>query len=322
MGRDGTVLWEDQPLIRPATPAAARGVHVGLDRAQTGAAVTRAPMPEDRRQGLDLDGVAERGPGAVRLDGVRPRGWAGVARAWRITRSWAGPLGRSGRCGPSWLTADPRITARTGSPSATASDSRFNRTTPQPSPRTKPSAASSKALHRPSGAIRRLRQHERVLGRQHHVDTAGQRQVAPLAPRLWQARCTATSEDEQAVSMVPCSGPQPQQVGHPAGGDAGSVARWSPWWSPAVLGTAGPGRSRWRPMPTNTPVRAAQRRSGASRPAPTPPRRPPAAGAAAGPSLEASRGAMPKNCGIEPAASSQEAALARWTSARASGVGS
>ena len=52
---------------------------------------------------------------------------------------------------PSWLIADPRTTASTRSPSRTASDSRLSTTTPAPSPRTNPSAPTSKVLHRPSG---------------------------------------------------------------------------------------------------------------------------------------------------------------------------
>ncbi|PEH70630.1 hypothetical protein CRM91_05125 [Burkholderia ambifaria] len=41
---------------------------------------------------------------------------------------------------PSWLTAEPAITASTGSPSASARDRRLSTTTAQPSPRTYPSA--------------------------------------------------------------------------------------------------------------------------------------------------------------------------------------
>ena len=73
-----------------------------------------------------------------------------------MTPSCAGPLGAvSPALGPSWLTALPRITASTRSPSATASDSRFSTTIPQPSPSEKPSAAASKVLQRPSAASMR-----------------------------------------------------------------------------------------------------------------------------------------------------------------------
>ena len=50
--------------------------------------------------------------------------------------------------------------------------------------------------------------HDDGLGREDQVHAAGERQRA-LSPsrRLWQARCTATSDDEQAVSTAtlgPC----------------------------------------------------------------------------------------------------------------------
>ena len=52
---------------------------------------------------------------------------------------------------PSWLIAEPRITASTRSPSRVASANRLSTTTPQPSLRTNPSASASKVLHRPVG---------------------------------------------------------------------------------------------------------------------------------------------------------------------------
>ncbi len=79
-----------------------------------------------------------------------------LASASRITASCAGPLGAvSPALGPSWFTALPRMIASTRSPSASASDSRFRTTIPQPSPSEKPSAAASKVLQRPSEASMR-----------------------------------------------------------------------------------------------------------------------------------------------------------------------
>ncbi|CEZ57124.1 Uncharacterised protein [Mycobacterium tuberculosis] len=52
---------------------------------------------------------------------------------------------------PSELVAEPRTTASTRSWSRTASANRLSTTTPQPSPRTNPSALASKLLHRPVG---------------------------------------------------------------------------------------------------------------------------------------------------------------------------
>ena len=64
-----------------------------------------------------------------------------LARAVRITACCAAPFGAvRPALRPSWLTAVPRITARTRSPSASASDNNFSTTMPQPSPRTKPLA--------------------------------------------------------------------------------------------------------------------------------------------------------------------------------------
>ena len=114
-----------------------------------------AARAQDRAQRLHLDRIAERGAGAVGLDVARRRRGAtpACASAARITASWAGPLGAvRPLLRPSWLTAVPRITARMRSPSACASERRLSTTTPQPSPRTKPSADASKVLQRPSGA--------------------------------------------------------------------------------------------------------------------------------------------------------------------------
>src|ERR1700679_689114 len=87
------------------------------------------------------------------------------------------------------------------SPSATASVSRLSTTTPHPSARTKPSADASKVLHRPSAAI--MCDFEKLIS-----NSGARTRLTPPAKaieqspsrKLWQARCTATSDEEQAVS--------------------------------------------------------------------------------------------------------------------------
>src|SRR5207247_10542206 len=116
----------------------------------------------------------------------------------------AGPLGAvSPPLRPSWLTAVPRITARIRSPLARASDKRLSTTRPQPSPLTNPSARSSKALLRPSGAIIPALESAIVFSG-HRITFTPPARARPHSPRrkLWQARGTATSDDEQAVSTA------------------------------------------------------------------------------------------------------------------------
>ena len=90
-----------------------------------------------------------------------------------------------------------------GSPAASASDRRLRTTTPQPSPRTKPLPRASKVLQRPSGAS--------AWARDTLLDECGERmRLTPHASaiehswlrRLWEARCSATSDDEHAVSTT------------------------------------------------------------------------------------------------------------------------
>ena len=62
------------------------------------------------------------------------------------------------------------------------------------------------------------------------VDAARESRPRLARARLWQAACTATSEDEQAVSMAMLGRPvQVEQVGETVGGDAegGAGARVS-----------------------------------------------------------------------------------------------
>ena len=121
-----------------------------------------------------------------------------------MTRSWEGPLGAlSWLLAPSWLTAEPRMTARTGCPLAWASERRSSRTRPAPSEKPAPSAAAAKDLQRPSGASPRCRLYSMNSPGVAMTVTppARARSHSPLR-RAWQARCIATSEDEQAVSIV------------------------------------------------------------------------------------------------------------------------
>ena len=126
-----------------------------------------------------------------------------LRRAALITASCAGPLGTvSPLLRPSELTALPRITARMGSPAATASGNRLRAITAQPSARTKPSAAASKVLQCPSGAIMPHFENSTIASGESTTLTppASARLLSP-ARRLWQARCTATRDEEQAVSI-------------------------------------------------------------------------------------------------------------------------
>ena len=130
--------------------------------------------------------------------------------ASRISASCAGPFGTvKPPLRPSWFTAVARITARTRSPSAKASDRRFRTTTPHPSLLTYPSADASKALHRPSRAsIRALARTTFSSGkRRTFTPPTMATRLSPIR-RLWQAKCTATSDDEHAVStdrLGPCN---------------------------------------------------------------------------------------------------------------------
>ncbi|AKA09227.1 hypothetical protein SAZ_40870 [Streptomyces noursei ZPM] len=136
-----------------------------------------------------------------------------LARAWRMTRCWDGPLGAVRPLeAPSWLTAEPRMTARTRCPLARATESRSSRTRPTPSARVMPSAPSAYALQRPSSARARCRlKPTNDIG----VDMmltppARARELSPLR-RDWQARCRATREEEQAVSSVTAGPSNPKR---------------------------------------------------------------------------------------------------------------
>src|SRR5689334_25214900 len=90
-----------------------------------------------------------------------------------------------------------------GSPSASARASDFNTTTPTPSPRTYLSARASKGLQRPSAAIKPALEKAMVgCGDRMRLDPPTSARVLSPARRLAHARCSATNDDEQAVSTA------------------------------------------------------------------------------------------------------------------------
>ena len=178
----------------------------------SGCAASRSSA-EHRAERLDLDRIAERGAGAVRLDvadRARRNARGGERRAdHRLLRR---PV-RRGQAAAAPVLVDG---ACRGSPRGSRSPSAMRVAQPlEHDHRRSPRRARSRRRRRRTscsgrrGAIMRaLREVDVELGRQDQVDAAGQRQVALAARRLWQARCTATSDDEQAVSTAmlgPCS---------------------------------------------------------------------------------------------------------------------
>ncbi len=136
-----------------------------------------------------------------------------LASACRITRCWEGPLGAVRPLeAPSWLTAVPRTTASTRWPSRWASESRSTSSSPTPSPHPVPSAAPAYALQRPSAESARWRENStKVVG----VDITA---TPPASARSHSpersdcaARCSATSEEEQAVSTVTAGPSNPKE---------------------------------------------------------------------------------------------------------------
>jgi hypothetical protein len=132
-----------------------------------------------------------------------------LASACRITRSCEGPLGALRPFeAPSWLTALPLITERIVRSLRCASERRSSTSMPTPSASAVPSAPSAKALQRPFGAS--------APWKLNWISIAGEAStVTPPASASahspWRsaraARCSATREEEQAVSTViagPC----------------------------------------------------------------------------------------------------------------------
>jgi hypothetical protein len=121
-----------------------------------------------------------------------------------MTRCCDGPFGAVRPLeAPSWFTAVPRTTARTWWPLRWASDSRSTSSMPIPSPHAVPSAPSANALQRPSTARPRLREKSMNAPGEDMIVTppARARSHSPLRS-AWTARCSATSDEEHAVSTV------------------------------------------------------------------------------------------------------------------------
>ena len=135
-----------------------------------------------------------------------------LASAVRMTRCWEGPFGAvRPLLAPSWLTAEPRTTARTGWPLARASQSRSSSSSPAPSLQAVPSAAAANDLHRPSGASPRCRLNSmNIPGPAMTVTPPARAMEHSRFRSAWQARCSATSEDEHAVSTVTAGPSRPR----------------------------------------------------------------------------------------------------------------
>jgi hypothetical protein len=191
-------------LIIPATPAAA-WVWPRLDLhepSSTGsvrsrpytAASAAASIGSPRLVPVPCASTASMSPA------VRPAS----ARAARITRSCAGPLGTvRPLVAPSEFTALPRTSASTGCPSSRAVDSLASTSTPTPSAQLVPSAAAANALQRPSAAMPPWRANSaNTSGTDTTATPAASARLDSPARSERTARWTATSEDEHAVSTV------------------------------------------------------------------------------------------------------------------------
>ena len=113
------------------------------------------------------------------------------------------------------------MTARMRSPSASASERRLRTTTPQPSPRTKPSARGVEGLAAAVGGQHAaLRKRDAGFGHQDDVHAAGNGKVAIPAAQAHAGEVGGNQRrgtggvDGEAGSL------QPEHVGQAAGGDA------------------------------------------------------------------------------------------------------
>ena len=188
---------------------------------------SRAVLAVGREQRLRLDRVAERRAGAVRLDRVHlapasgPRSASAcadhpllrgavrrrqpVARAVLVDRAAAHHRrAPGGRC----------AARRTAAPAPARPRPRTSRCR-RPRPRTTCSAR--------RGASPRWRQNStNSTGRRQHRHARRPAPASTRPPRsAWQARCSATSEEEHAVSTVTAGPSRPKHVRHPARDHAG-----------------------------------------------------------------------------------------------------
>src|SRR5262245_31414731 len=104
---------------------------------------------------------------------------------------------------PSLVTALPRMTARTVSPSASASDRRLSTTTPPPLPQIVPADRASNARQWPSGEVTPPSAYTYPQPGGRSIDAAPASAIShsPLRSAS-QARCAATREVEHAVCSV------------------------------------------------------------------------------------------------------------------------
>ncbi|GAA1643045.1 hypothetical protein GCM10009828_084740 [Actinoplanes couchii] len=130
-----------------------------------------------------------------------------------MTRRCDGPFGAVRPLeAPSELTAEPRSTARMVRPLRCASDRRSSTRTPTPSDQPVPSAESANDRQYPSAARPPWRAiSTKVVGLDITVTPAAI--AVPHSPwrNDWAARCSATSDDEQAVSMVTVAPTEPKK---------------------------------------------------------------------------------------------------------------
>jgi hypothetical protein len=104
---------------------------------------------------------------------------------------------------PSLFTAEPLMTARMASRLRSALASGLSMTAPAPSPGTKPSAAASNTRQRPVGESAPERERSKYgVGVSSRLTPPAIAMSHSPRRRLSQARCTATSEAEQAVSTA------------------------------------------------------------------------------------------------------------------------
>ncbi len=129
-----------------------------------------------------------------------------------MTRCWDGPLGAVRPLeAPSWLMAEPRTIASTRWPLRRASDSRSTSSMPAPSAQPVPSADAAKDLQRPSvdSPCWRLKSMN-VSGVAMTVTPPASAIVHSPLRSACAARCSATSDDEHAVSMVTAGPSRPK----------------------------------------------------------------------------------------------------------------
>src|SRR5947209_20228551 len=90
-----------------------------------------------------------------------------------------------------------------GSPFASASERRLRTTSPQPSPRTKPSAPASNVLQRPLADIILIFERGTApYGDKTRLTPPARARTESPVCKLWQGRWTAISGDERALSTA------------------------------------------------------------------------------------------------------------------------